>query len=127
MKKIQVSTNEAPKAAGPYSQGITAGDLVFVSGMIPVDKAGVLVTGGIKEQIKQVMENLSAVLNAAGSSLDNVLKTTIYLNDMNNFATVNEMYGKYYKTPYPAGSCVEVSRLPKDVLIEIEAVAVKNA
>lgn len=127
MKKNQVSTNEAPAAIGPYSQGITAGDLIFVSGMIPVDKTGILITGDIILQTEQVMKNLSAVLTAAGSSLNNVLKTTVYLKDLKNFATVNEIYAKYFKSPYPARSCIEVSRLPKDVLLEIEAVAVKNA
>ena len=127
MIKIQVATTEAPSAAGPYSQGITAGGLVFVSGQIPVDNIGVICTGDITAQTELVIKNLSAVLKAAGSSLDNVIKTTVYLKDLKDFATVNAIYAKHFNSPFPARSCVEVSRLPKDVLLEIEAVAVKNA
>ncbi|MEK4797456.1 RidA family protein [Thermoactinomyces sp. FSL K6-2592] len=124
MKKVQ--TDKAPQAIGPYSQAVETGDWIFTSGQIPLTPDGKLVAGGIEEQTRQVLENLKSVLEAAGSGLEHVVKTTIFLRDMNQFQTVNEIYGGYFKEHQPARSCVEVSRLPKDVLIEIEVIAKKN-
>lgn len=120
-----ISANNAPKAVGPYSQAIKIQNLVFTSGQIPIDPAtGDIVDGGIENQAKQVLENLNAVLIEAGTGFDSVIKTTVYIKDMNDFVLVNKIYGQYFKEPYPARSCVEVARLPKDVSIEIEAVAI---
>ena len=124
MKKA-VSTNKSPQAIGPYSQGVSFGDLIFTSGQIPVNPASSEIPSGIKEQTKQVLSNISAVLEAAGSSMDKVLKTTVYIKDMNDFAAMNEVYSSFFKEPFPARTTVEVSRLPKDVFVEIEAVAYK--
>ncbi|MBH8586894.1 RidA family protein [Thermoactinomyces sp. CICC 10520] len=124
LKKVQ--TDKAPQAIGPYSQAVETGDWIFTSGQIPLTPDGELVAGGIEEQTRQVLENLKSVLEAAGSGLEHVVKTTIFLRDMNQFQTVNEIYGGYFKEHQPARSCVEVSRLPKDVLIEIEVIAKKN-
>jgi len=121
MKKI--STDRAPAAIGPYSQAIVHGDLVFTSGQIPLDPVtGNVVSGGIAEQTEQVMRNLSAVLEAAGSSLEKAVKTTCFLSDMNDFATFNQVYARYF-VGNPARSCVAVKTLPKGVLVEVEAVA----
>jgi len=121
-----VKTNKAPEAIGPYSQAIVTGSFVYTSGQIPINpQTGEVVDGGIEEQAKQVLENLKNVLEAAGSSLNKVVKTTVFIKDMDSFAKVNEVYAKYFSEPYPARSCVEVSKLPKGVLIEIEAVAIK--
>jgi len=120
-----VNTNKAPAAIGPYSQAIISGNTVFTSGQIPIDPAtGEVVNGGIEAQTRRVLENLKAVLEAAGTSMSNVIKTTVFINDMGNFAVVNSIYGEFFSAPYPARSCVEVSKLPKGVEIEIEAVAV---
>ena len=124
LKKVQ--TEKAPQAIGPYSQAIETGDMIFTSGQIPLTPNGELIEGGIEEQTHQVLENVKSVLHAAGSDLKHVVKTTIFLRDMNQFQTVNEIYGDYFKEHQPARSCVEVSRLPKDVLIEIEVIAKKN-
>ncbi|MBH8584404.1 RidA family protein [Thermoactinomyces vulgaris] len=124
LKKVQ--TDKAPQAIGPYSQAVETGDWIFTSGQIPLTPDGKLVAGGIEEQTRQVLENLKSVLEAAGSGLEHVVKTTIFLRDMNQFQTVNEIYGGYFKEHQPARSCVEVSRLPKEVLIEIEVIAKKN-
>ncbi len=121
MKKI--CTTNAPAAIGPYSQAIKAGNLVFTSGQIPLDPAtGALVNGGIAEQTERVMKNLLAVLLAAGSSPEQAVKTTCFLADMNDFAAFNEVYARYF-TEKPARSCVAVKTLPKNVLVEVEAVA----
>lgn len=121
-----VKTNKAPEAIGPYSQAIVTCSFVYTSGQIPINpQTGEVVDGGIEEQAKQVLENLKNVLEAAGSSLNKVVKTTVFIKDMDSFAKVNEVYAKYFSEPYPARSCVEVSKLPKGVLIEIEAVAIK--
>lgn len=119
-----VSTQNAPAAIGPYSQAVKIGNLVYTSGQIPLDPAsGDLVQGGIVEQTHQVLKNLRAVVEASGSNLSAVVKTTIFLKDMADFATVNEIYGEYFKSPYPARSCVQVAKLPRDVSVEIEAIA----
>lgn len=122
MKKI-VSTDAAPKAIGHYSQAISANGFVFCSGQIPLKPTGELETGDIKAQTTQVMENLKAVLAKAGTSFENVVKTTIFLADMNDFALVNEVYGSYFKIDPPARATIQVARLPKDVKVEIEAIA----
>ena len=121
MKKI--STDRAPAAIGPYSQAIVHGDLVFTSGQIPLDPStGAVVEGGIAEQAERVMQNLAAVLEAAGTSFDRAIKTTCFLADMSDFATFNEVYAKYF-TSAPARSCVAVKTLPKGVLVEVEVIA----
>jgi len=119
-----IHTDAAPKALGPYSQAIVYDSLVFCSGQTGIDPAtGVLVEGGVEAQARQVLSNLAAVLKEAGSSLDKVLKTTVFLTDMNNFALVNSVYASFFPNQLPARSCIEVSRLPKDALVEIELIA----
>ena len=126
MNKTIISTDKAPAAIGPYSQAIAVGDMIFTSGVIPIiPETGELETGDIKAQTKQAIGNLINLLEAAGSNADSVVKTTVFIKDMNDFAAVNEIYATYFTDNYPARSCVEVARLPKDVLIEIEAVALK--
>ena len=123
-QKRVIATDLAPKAIGPYSQAIVHGDTVYCSGQIPLDPAtGQLVEGGIAEQTARVLENLKAVLDAAGSSLDRVLKTTVFLKDMAEFAPMNEVYGRYFHVNPPARATVEAARLPRDVRVEIECVA----
>lgn len=123
-QRTVVSTEAAPGAIGPYSQAIIAGNLVFCSGQVPLDPAtGQLVSGTIEEETQRVMDNLSAVLEAAGTSLARVVKTTIFLSDMNNFSAVNAAYGAYFPQEPPARSTVQVARLPRDVRVEIEAIA----
>ena len=125
MNKEIISTKKAPSAIGPYSQGMIVGDLVFTSGQIPLNpENGELVTE-ISKATVQVMANLSAVLEAAGSSLEKVIKTTIFLQDLNDFEKVNEISGDYFKDNLPARSCVQVAKLPKGAIIEIEAIAIK--
>lgn len=122
-----IKTTAAPAAIGPYSQGIKIGDLVYTSGQIPVNPADGSIAATIEEQAKQSLENVKAVLEAAGATMNDVVKTTVFIKDMATFAQVNEIYAAYFNGPsLPARSCVEVARLPKDVLIEIEAVAVKH-
>jgi len=128
MKSIH--TEKAPAAIGPYSQAIMTGNAngrmtIYTSGQIPIDPAtGAVIAGGIAAQTAQVLENLKQVLEAAGSSLAKVVKTTLFIRNMDEFATINEIYATYFSEPFPARSTVEVARLPKDVLIEIEAVAI---
>lgn len=125
MKKI-IATDKAPAAIGPYSQAIEVNGMIFTSGVIPIDPStNELVGGDITRQADQAIGNLCALLEAAGSSADKVVKTVVFIKDMNDFAKVNEVYAKYFTKDFPARSCVEVARLPKDVLIEIEAVALK--
>jgi 2-iminobutanoate/2-iminopropanoate deaminase len=119
----QVATNKAPAAIGPYSQGIIVNNLFFSSGQIPLTPEGVLVEGSIEEQTRQVFRNLKAVLQEAGASLETVIKSTVFLKDMNDFAVVNDIYAEFFGDHKPARSCVEVARLPKDAKIEIEVVA----
>jgi 2-iminobutanoate/2-iminopropanoate deaminase len=121
MKKVH--TTEAPAAIGPYSQGIVYNNLFFSSGQIPLTKEGDMVDGDVKEQTHQVFSNLKAVLNEAGSSLEQVIKATVFIKDMNEFAEINEVYGQYFSEHKPARSCVEVARLPKDAKVEIEVIA----
>ena len=123
MQKEIISTPNAPAAIGPYSQGIKVGDMVFTSGQMPVNPAtGELVTE-IKAATKQSLENVKAILEQAGTSLDKVVKVVVFIKDMNGFAKVNEVYGQYFTENPPARSCVVVARLPKDCLVEIEAIA----
>jgi len=126
MKKEAISTNNAPAAIGPYAQGIMMENLVFTSGQLPLDPAtGKLVEGGIKEATTQVIKNLEAVLAAGGSSLDKVVKATVYLKDLGDFASMNEVYAEYFGGNPPARTCFEVCKLPLDAVVEIEAIAVK--
>lgn len=121
MKVVQ--TNQAPAAIGPYSQGIIVNNLFYSSGQIPLTAEGVMIEGGIKEQTHQVFNNLEAVLTAAGASFETVVKATVFIKSMDDFAAINEVYGEYFSTNKPARSCVEVARLPKDALVEIEVIA----
>jgi 2-iminobutanoate/2-iminopropanoate deaminase len=124
MEKEIILNKKAPAAIGPYSPGLKAGNLIFVSGQIPIDpKTGEMKEGDIEVKTKMVLENLKAVLEPYSIGLENVVKTTVFLKDMNNFVRVNKVYGEYFKEKFPARSCVEVSRLPKDAEIEIEAIA----
>ena len=124
MKKKIIHTPKAPEAVGPYSQAVQAGDFVFVSGQIPVDPAtGTPVSGDIKSQTRQALNNLSAILAAAGSGLSDVVKTTVYLSSMDDFSAMNMIYAEFFGAQAPARACVEVPRLPKGVSLEIEAVA----
>ncbi|MDD6326969.1 MAG: RidA family protein [Lachnospiraceae bacterium] len=125
MKEI-VATNKAPQAIGPYSQAVVVGNMIFTSGMIPIiPETGELLVGDIKAQATQAIGNLIALLKEVGASADSVVKTTVFIKNMDDFAQVNEVYATFFQNNFPARSCVEVARLPKDVLIEIEAVAVK--
>jgi 2-iminobutanoate/2-iminopropanoate deaminase len=120
-----ISTTDAPQAIGPYSQAIRAGNLLFASGQIPIDPVtGAVVAGDIAAQTRRVFENIAGVLKAAGGSFDHVVKTTVFLADMNDFAAMNAVYGEYFTQPAPARSTVQVARLPRDARVEIEIVAV---
>lgn len=121
-----IATKAAPPAIGPYSQAVQLGNLLFTSGQIPLDPSGQLVQGGIEEQTHQVFRNLQAVLQEAGATFRDVVKATVYIKDMNQFATVNEIYASYFGDHKPARSTVEVSRLPKDVLVEIDLICAIN-
>ncbi|MCI8769884.1 MAG: RidA family protein [Lachnospiraceae bacterium] len=124
--KTEISTKNAPAAIGPYSQAIEVNGMVYTSGMIPIcPQTGELVTGSVEEQAEQALSNLKALVEASGSSMDRVVKTVVFIKNMDDFAKINAIYEKYFTEPYPARSCVEVARLPKDVLLEIEAVALK--
>lgn len=127
MKKV-INTELAPKAIGPYSQGIMIGDLAFTSGQIPVDPAtGELATGkeAIVAQTNQSLKNVKSILESQGMSLDNVIKTTVFITNMDDFGKVNEVYAQYFKEPYPARSCVQVGKLPKQAQVEVEVIAKK--
>jgi len=122
--KQTVSTNKAPAAIGPYSQAIRVGNLVFTSGQIPVNPAtGLIVEGGIREQTRQSLQNVRAILSEAGLSMNDVIKTTVFMEDMNDFADMNSVYAEFFSEPYPARSAVAVKTLPKGVKVEIEILA----
>ncbi|GKU85022.1 RidA family protein [Niallia sp. NCCP-28] len=121
MKVVQ--TNAAPQAIGPYSQGIIVNNMFYSSGQIPLTAEGILVDGDVQAQAHQVFKNLHAVLEAANASFETVVKATVFIKDMADFSAINEVYGEYFQTHKPARSCVEVARLPKDVLLEIEVIA----
>ena len=124
MKNV-IRTDKAPAAIGPYSQAIEVNNMVFTSGVIPVDPATGNIPEGSQAQAEQAFKNLSNLLEAAGTSTANVIKTTVFIKEMNDFGAINEVYAKYFPEPYPSRSCVEVARLPKDVLLEVEAIAWK--
>lgn len=126
MKTI-ISTEKAPGAIGPYSQAIEVNGLVFTSGVIPVVPETGVIPEGIEAQADQAIKNLVELVKASGSTAEKVIKTTVFIKNMNDFAKVNEIYAKYFTENFPARSCVEVARLPKDVMLEIEAIAIKNA
>lgn len=124
MVKEVISTSKAPGAIGPYSQGIKFGNLLFISGQTPLNpETRQIVEGDVQAQARQCLENIKAILEAAGTNLDNVLKTTVFIKDMNSFGKINEIYAQYFTKNQPARSCVEVARLPMDVLVEIEVIA----
>ena len=121
-----INTSKAPKAIGPYSQAIEANGLVITSGQLPIDPAtGEFAPGGIKEQTRQSLTNAKAILEEAGISLANVMKTTVFLSDMNNFAAMNEVYAEFFNEPFPARSAIAVKTLPKNALVEVECIAAK--
>lgn len=124
MKQV-ISTDKAPAAIGPYSQAIEVNGMVYTSGIIPVIPSTGEIPSGSAKQARQALTNLSNLLEAAGTSMDRVIKTTVFIKEMNDFGAINEIYQTFFEGDYPARSCVEVARLPKDVMIEIEAVAVK--
>ena len=121
MKKV-ISTSNAPAAIGPYSQAIEVNGMVYTSGVIPVDPATGAIPEGSVAQAEQAFKNIKNLIEASGSSMDKVVKTTVFIKEMNDFAAINEVYAKYFSEPYPARSCVEVARLPKDVMLEVEAI-----
>ena len=124
MEKMVISTNNAPAAIGPYSQAIKMGNLVFVSGQIPIiPKTGEILLGDIRLQTRQVLENLKNILEAAGSSLDNVVKTTVFMKDLHDYTAINDVYKEFFPQKPPARAAVQAARLPKDVGVEIEAIA----
>ena len=124
MQKV-ISTDKAPSAIGPYSQTIEINGMVYTSGVIPVDPATGVVAEGVEAQAEQAFKNICNLVEASGSKVENIIKTTVFIKEMNDFGKINEIYKKYFKEPFPARSCVEVARLPKDVLLEIEAIAYK--
>ena len=124
MSKSIIKTSNAPEAIGPYSQAVKTGNLLFVSGQIPINPKTGNIPGDIKEQTRQSLENLKAILTAAGTSLSNVLKTTVFLKNLDDFATMNGIYQEYFPKDPPARSAIEVSRIPRESLVEIEAIAV---
>lgn len=127
MERSVVQTPDAPQAIGPYSQAIIVGDFVFCSGQIPLTPNGALVEGDVASQTRQVLTNLQAVLAAAGSSLDQAVKTTVFLADMNDFAAMNAVYAEFFPANPPARSTVQVARLPRDARVEIEVIALRRA
>lgn len=121
MKEV-ISTNNAPAAIGPYSQAIKVGELLFTSGVIPVEPATGAIPIGSAAQAEQAFKNIKNLIEDAGSSMDKVIKTTVFIKEMDDFGAINEVYAKYFTEPFPARSCVEVARLPKDVMLEVEAI-----
>ena len=124
MSKV-ISTDKAPAAIGPYSQAIEVNGMVFTSGVIPVDPQTGVIPATIEEQANQAFSNLKNLIGASGATIDKVIKTTVFIKEMNDFGKINEIYATYFKEPFPARSCVEVARLPKDVMLEVEAVVAK--
>lgn len=118
----EIKTTNAPAAIGPYSQAITAGNTLFTSGQIPIDPATGNIPEGVEAQARQALTNVKNLIAAAGGDIANTIKTTVFIKNMNDFAKINEIYAEFFTEPYPARSCVEVARLPKDVLLEIEAI-----
>ncbi|MFW5971869.1 MAG: RidA family protein [Bacillota bacterium] len=119
----EISTDKSPAAIGPYSQAITINNMVFTSGQIPFDANGKLISDDVKEQAGQALKNVKNILEEAGSSMDKVIKCTLFISNLDDFSSINEVYREFFSKPYPARSCVEVARLPRDVKIEIEAIA----
>lgn len=126
MSKKIISTDKAPAAIGPYSQAVEAGGFIYASGQIPIDPATGNIPEGIEAQAKQALTNVKNLIEAAGLTLDDVVKTSVFIKDMGDFAKINEIYATFFTKDYPARSCVEVARLPKDVLIEVEVVAARR-
>lgn len=124
MQKV-ISTDKAPGAIGPYSQAIEVNGMVFTSGVIPVDPATGVIPEGVEAQATQAFTNLTNLVEASGAAMSQVVKTTVFIKEMNDFGEINEIYAKFFKEPYPSRSCVEVARLPKDVLLEVEAIVAK--
>ena len=124
MSKV-ISTDKAPAAIGPYSQAIEVNGMVFTSGVIPVDPQTGVIPATIEEQANQAFSNLKNLIEASVATIDKVIKTTVFIKEMNDFGKINEIYATYFKEPFPARSCVEVARLPKDVMLEVEAVVAK--
>lgn len=124
MQKV-ISTDKAPGAIGPYSQAIEVNGMVFTSGVIPVDPATGVIPEGVEAQATQAFTNLTNLVEASGAVMSQVVKTTVFIKEMNDFGKINEIYAKFFKEPYPSRSCVEVARLPKDVLLEVEAIVAK--
>ena len=125
MSKV-ISTDKAPAAIGPYSQAIEVNGMVFTSGVIPVDPQTGVIPATIEEQANQAFSNLKNLIEASGATIDKAIKTTVFIKEMNDFGKINEIYATYFKEPFPARSCVEVARLPKDLLIEVEVTAIKG-
>lgn len=124
MQKV-ISTDKAPGAIGPYSQAIEVNGMVFTSGVIPVDPATGVIPEGVEAQATQAFTNLTNLVEASGAAMSQVVKATVFIKEMNDFGKINEIYAKFFKEPYPSRSCVEVARLPKDVLLEVEAIVAK--
>lgn len=124
MQKV-ISTDKAPGAIGPYSQAIEVNGMVFTSGVIPVDPATGVIHEGVEAQATQAFTNLTNLVEASGAAMSQIVKTTVFIKEMNDFGKINEIYAKFFKEPYPSRSCVEVARLPKDVLLEVEAIVAK--
>lgn len=124
MQKV-ISTDKAPGAIGPYSQAIEVNGMVFTSGVIPVDPATGVIPEGVEAQATQAFTNLTNLVEASGAAMSQVVKTTVFIKEMSDFGKINEIYAKFFKEPYPSRSCVEVARLPKDVLLEVEAIVAK--
>lgn len=124
MQKV-ISTDKAPGAIGPYSQAIEVNGMVFTSGVIPVDPATGVIPEGVEAQATQAFTNLTNLVETSGAAMSQVVKTTVFIKEMNDFGKINEIYAKFFKEPYPSRSCVEVARLPKDVLLEVEAIVAK--
>lgn len=124
MQKV-ISTDKAPGAIGPYSQAIEVNGMVFTSGVIPVDPATGVIPEGVEAQATQAFTNLTNLVEASGAAMSQVVKTTVFIKEMNDFGKINEIYAKFFKEPYPSRSCVEVARLPKDVLLEVEVIVAK--